>query len=246
MGDNGDVKAACLATEIPPLPVELLDLVALHIDTRRDVLAFGLACRAFYRIAVPHHSDYRALCAGHIDTSVWQHLYERKSLAKGIRSLHVLSTGEENARTVRVPRACRVSETEVVYAGRADALSRIARVLNNTYYLHEFSWSPPLSLRNEAERKAGAAVWAAIAGLPYLQRLTITQPLNPPGDLPVYVGKIDKYPVCTIFFFAFVCRILSISLGCLVVEFIWPRVYQPGERRILTTRRKCYALFACS
>ncbi|KAI0028089.1 hypothetical protein K488DRAFT_25437, partial [Vararia minispora EC-137] len=71
-------------------PPEVLDSIVACIDTRCDVLAFALVCRAFYAVAIPRHSEYRALRAPYADINLWRHLTERPDLAAGLRAVNVL------------------------------------------------------------------------------------------------------------------------------------------------------------
>ncbi|KAI0052024.1 hypothetical protein FA95DRAFT_1458616, partial [Auriscalpium vulgare] len=72
------------------LPTELIDHVVSQLDSRTDILAFALTCRAFKCIAIPSHLEYRILRVHPSRSAVWSHLSWRPALAGRVRAVHLL------------------------------------------------------------------------------------------------------------------------------------------------------------
>jgi hypothetical protein len=127
-------------------PNEVLDEIAFHIDSKRDLLAFALTCDRMYRVIHPRHFEYRVVRARISSTAVWQHLLDNRALARGVRQLEVLDS--------------RSHESEIVpsHIGQAPALDPldlhtareelVLRALGALPTLISFTWSCSRSLMN--------------------------------------------------------------------------------------------------
>ncbi|KZV59732.1 hypothetical protein PENSPDRAFT_394510 [Peniophora sp. CONT] len=160
------------------LPTEILDAVAAQIDGRHDILSFALACRLFHAVAVPRHTKHRLVLTSYSDTAHWTSLLSRPDLTSATRVVHILDAPRRGS-----------------YPSKASELNQVAEALKNMPRLKAFAWTPPLSLRGDKERRAGAGVWDAIGQLGEVRHLAVIQPLNPPGQFPAYVGAIERYPL---------------------------------------------------
>lgn len=73
-------------------PNEVLDEIAFHVDSKRDLLAFALTCERMYRVIHPRHFEYRVIRARITSLAVWQHLVDNRALARGVRQLEILDS----------------------------------------------------------------------------------------------------------------------------------------------------------
>jgi len=71
-------------------PNEILDMIAFHIDGRRDLLALALTCRRLRDIVLPRHLEYRDIHCKPSSDKVWRHLIAHPLLACQVRRLHIL------------------------------------------------------------------------------------------------------------------------------------------------------------
>lgn len=86
-------------------PTEILDRIAACIETREDLMNFGITCRRLYEVVFPRHWEYRVIRAKLSMIGVWKHLCERADLAANVRVVEVLD--ERSEKRVLVPRMCR-------------------------------------------------------------------------------------------------------------------------------------------
>ncbi|EKM76399.1 hypothetical protein AGABI1DRAFT_63077 [Agaricus bisporus var. burnettii JB137-S8] len=71
-------------------PTEILDKIASFINTREDLMTFGLTCSRLSEIVFPRHWEYRVIKAKISMIGVWKHLYERVDLAANVRVVEIM------------------------------------------------------------------------------------------------------------------------------------------------------------
>ncbi|VDC05848.1 unnamed protein product [Peniophora sp. CBMAI 1063] len=172
------IKSDKAPSAVHRLPIEILDAVAAQIDDRHDIISFALACRLFRDVVVPRHTKHRLVASSYSDTAYWTTILSRPDLSSATRVAHV-----------------RDAPRRGTYPTKAVELQQVAAALRTMPRLKAFAWTPPLSLRGDAERRAGADVWKAVVERGEVRHLAVIQPLNPPGQFPVYVGAIERYPL---------------------------------------------------
>ncbi|KLO11386.1 hypothetical protein SCHPADRAFT_876960 [Schizopora paradoxa] len=83
-------------------PTEILDEVASHVDSKRDLLALGLTCKRLADVVFPRHFAYRVVRAKFSNLAVWHHLTVHRTLARNVRQLELLDE-RAPASSVAVP-----------------------------------------------------------------------------------------------------------------------------------------------
>ncbi|KAI0066273.1 hypothetical protein BV25DRAFT_1821207 [Artomyces pyxidatus] len=193
------------------LPPELLDLIASFVDSHRDLLAFACACRAFKRLLIPWHLDYR-LVRCHIDRQcAWSHLVERPDLARNVRGVQVYDfRSSMQPLPDRVPPAVSrtVVDGEAVKTAMStpDKLLGITHALRSMDNLQDFRWSTGWSYvcPNEIEKQLFAEfeLWAAVSQKSTLRRLEVLDLWNgwrpPTGFASEFTYDSDTYPLWSI------------------------------------------------
>lgn len=86
-------------------PTEILDRIASFIETREDLMGFGMSCKRLSEVVFPRHWEYRVIRAKASMVGVWKHLCERTDLAANVRIVEVVD--ERSDKRVLVPRVCR-------------------------------------------------------------------------------------------------------------------------------------------
>ncbi|KAJ7750097.1 hypothetical protein DFH07DRAFT_550596 [Mycena maculata] len=71
-------------------PTEILDSIAFHVDSKRDLLSLALSCQRMHDIVFPRHFHYRHIRCKVSSLSVWNHLMVHRSLARNVRRLEIL------------------------------------------------------------------------------------------------------------------------------------------------------------
>jgi hypothetical protein len=72
------------------LPNEILDAIAGHIASKRDLLSLALVCKRLYDVVFPRHHPYRDVRCRLSALAVWHHLAVHTALARNVRRLEVL------------------------------------------------------------------------------------------------------------------------------------------------------------
>ncbi|KAJ6491610.1 hypothetical protein C8R47DRAFT_1319411 [Mycena vitilis] len=71
-------------------PTEILDSIAYHVDSKKDLLSLALSCQRMSDIVFPRHFQYRHIRCKVSSLSVWNHLIVHRSLARNVRRLEIL------------------------------------------------------------------------------------------------------------------------------------------------------------
>jgi hypothetical protein len=71
-------------------PTEILDSIAFHVDSKRDLLSLALSCQRMHDVVFPRHFQYRHIRCKVSSLSVWNHLMVHRSLARNVRRLEIL------------------------------------------------------------------------------------------------------------------------------------------------------------
>ena len=71
-------------------PTEILDAILFHVDSKKDLLSVGLACKRLHDVVFPRHFDYRVIRCKVSSISVWNHLIHHKSLARNVRKVEII------------------------------------------------------------------------------------------------------------------------------------------------------------
>lgn len=130
-------------------PNEILDMIAFHIDNRKDLLSLALTCQRLRDIVLPRHLEYRFIQCRPSSERLWRHLIAHPLLACNVRRLHII---DEMSKDVEVIPSRVAEETPVVEA-RNQELDRhiihqclIIEALARMTTLTTFSWSCNSSL----------------------------------------------------------------------------------------------------
>ncbi|KIK96443.1 hypothetical protein PAXRUDRAFT_32384 [Paxillus rubicundulus Ve08.2h10] len=118
-------------------PTEILDAIALHVDSKRDLLALALSCHRMYDVISPRHYEYRVICAKVSSVGLWNHLIINRSLARNIRSLEVID--ERSSKPLVLPSDITATDTDLESSDDELAMpSKQERYLTS---LRSFNWS---------------------------------------------------------------------------------------------------------
>ena len=71
-------------------PNEILDMIAFHIDSRKDLLALALTCHRLRNVVLPRHLEYRVIHCKPSSEKVWRHLITHPLLACNVRRLQIM------------------------------------------------------------------------------------------------------------------------------------------------------------
>lgn len=125
-------------------PTEILDAIALCIDSKKDLVSLALTCRRMHGVVCPRHTDYRVIRAKASAASVWNHLIVHRSLARNVRILEVLD--ERCITAPVVPRDIVIRDTDLettddelgMHAKQERVLVAALAKMSN---LQSFTWS---------------------------------------------------------------------------------------------------------
>lgn len=155
-------------------PNEILDSIAFHIDSKRDLLALALSCHRLYDIVCPRHYNYRVIRCKVSSVSVWNHLLVHRSLARNVRRLNILD--ERSTESELIPVGILISDTDL--ESTDDELGMHAKqerflvsALNRMTTLKSLTWScnhSPISIDN---------VWPTLLKCQSLQEVEINDNL---------------------------------------------------------------------
>ena len=156
-------------------PTEILDAIAFHVDSRRDLLALALSCRRLYDVVFPRHWEYRVVRAKASQLRVWHHLAVHRALARNVRRLEVLDE-RAPAGEVVVPRDVVGTDTDL--ESTDDELGMHAKqerfllnALGRMSALQTFKWSCSHSL------VAFESVWPVLAKCAGLKEVEVNDNL---------------------------------------------------------------------
>ncbi|KAI0066272.1 hypothetical protein BV25DRAFT_1525903 [Artomyces pyxidatus] len=194
-----------LARHLPP---ELVDLIASFVDSRRDLLAFASACRAFKQLIIPYHLDYRVVHC-HLDRqSAWSHLVERPDLTRHVRDVYVYDLRSTlQPLPDRVPAAgSREAVNDKASLSTPDKLLRVSQALRSIDNLQEFRWLTGWSSISPEEMEkqlfAEFTLWGAVSQQPTLRRLEVLDMWSdshpPTGFQSEFNYDTDYYPLWSI------------------------------------------------
>ncbi|KAJ6560686.1 hypothetical protein B0H10DRAFT_2118982 [Mycena sp. CBHHK59/15] len=93
-------------------PTEILDSIAYHVDSKRDLLSLALSCQRMHDIVFPRHFQYRHIRCKVSSLSVWNHLMVHRSLARNVRRLEILDERAASAE-VFIPSDILASDTDM-------------------------------------------------------------------------------------------------------------------------------------
>lgn len=94
-------------------PAEVLDLIASHIHSKRDLLTLGLTCARLRDVVFPRHFEYRVVRCKVSAVRVWNHLCVNRALARNVRTLEVLDERAGGAGRELIPRGIRTCDTDL-------------------------------------------------------------------------------------------------------------------------------------
>ncbi|KAI0035380.1 hypothetical protein K488DRAFT_83088 [Vararia minispora EC-137] len=69
------------------LPLELLEDIGRHCDSRNDLIALAQTCVSLRNVIIPNHLDYRVIRAPFAHKELWQHLIDHPGLAGNVYTL---------------------------------------------------------------------------------------------------------------------------------------------------------------
>lgn len=127
-------------------PNEILDMIASHIDSRRDLLALALTCQRLRDVVLPRHLEYRIIHCKLSSEKVWRHLIAHPLLAANVRRVLVMDERSRDLETI----PSRVAEEEDVHSEGLDMHIEhqrlIVNALANMINLASFAWASNNSL----------------------------------------------------------------------------------------------------
>ncbi|KAJ7496624.1 hypothetical protein FB451DRAFT_1335121 [Mycena latifolia] len=156
-------------------PTEILDSIAFHVDSKRDLLSLALSCQRMHDIVFPRHFHYRHIRCKVSSLSVWNHLMVHRSLARNVRRLEILD--ERAASTeLLVPSDILASDTDMDSTddelGMHEKQERfLVGALGKMSSLNSFTWAcnhSPISIDN---------VWPTLLKCHSLQEVDISDNL---------------------------------------------------------------------
>ncbi|KAF8520879.1 hypothetical protein BU17DRAFT_65103 [Hysterangium stoloniferum] len=122
-------------------PNEILDAIASHIDSRRDLLALALTCHRLRDVVLLRHLEYRVIHCKPSSEKVWRHLIAHPLLAANVRRILVM---DERSRDLEVIPS-RVAEEEDVHSEGLDMHIEHQRLIVNALAkmvnLASFAWT---------------------------------------------------------------------------------------------------------
>lgn len=135
-------------------PNEILDSIAFHLDSKRDLLALALSCQRLYSVVCPRHYNYRVIRCKVSSIRVWNHLIVHRSLARNVRRLEILD--ERSAERELIPMGILTSDTDLESTDDELGLHSkqerfLVSALNRMTALQYFAWScnhSPMSIEN--------------------------------------------------------------------------------------------------
>ncbi|KAJ7434036.1 hypothetical protein B0H11DRAFT_2164794 [Mycena galericulata] len=163
-------------------PTEILDSIAFHVDSKRDLLSLTLSCQRMHDIVFPRHFHYRHIrCKVYTvsSLSVWNHLMVHRSLARNVHHLEILD--ERVASTeLLIPSDILNSDTDMDSTddelGMHEKQERfLVGALGKMTSLASFTWAcnySPISIDN---------VWPTLLKCHTLQEVDITATQQSPS-----------------------------------------------------------------
>jgi hypothetical protein len=123
-------------------PNEILDMIAFHIDSRRDLLALALTCQRLCNVVLPRHLEYRVIHCKPSSEKVWRHLITHPLLACNVRRLEIMD--ERSRDPELIPTRVAEEDDSVVSEGiemHAEQQHLIVGALARMTTLTSFSWA---------------------------------------------------------------------------------------------------------
>jgi hypothetical protein len=151
--------------DISRQPTEILDSIAFHVDSKRDLLSLALTCQRMHSVVFPRHFDYRVIRAKVSSIRIWNHLIVHRGLARHVRRLEIMD--ERSLESEIVPYGITTTDTDVestddeleIHAKQEKLLvSAVARM----HSLQSFKWSCTHSLISIA------SLWPTLLKCPQL------------------------------------------------------------------------------
>ncbi|RDB17626.1 hypothetical protein Hypma_001061 [Hypsizygus marmoreus] len=126
------------------LPLEILDFICSGIDSRDDLISLASTSKILASLVIPRHVDYRTIRVGSKRTDVWEHLIQRKDLARNVRVLYIVEDMKY------IPLRCpSISSTQAAESridhddGEEKQAQCIVEALRNMESLRKFVWIQP-------------------------------------------------------------------------------------------------------
>ena len=122
-------------------PNEILDMIAFHIDSRKDLLALALTCQRLRSVVHPRHLEYRVIHCKPSSEKVWRHLTTHPLLAGNVRRLQIM---DERSREPELIPTRVAEEEDISSAGiemHAERQHLIVGALARMKTLASFSWA---------------------------------------------------------------------------------------------------------
>ncbi|KAJ7645908.1 hypothetical protein DFH06DRAFT_579637 [Mycena polygramma] len=164
-------------------PTEILDSIAYHVDSKKDLLSLALSCQRMSDIVFPRHFQYRHIRCKVSSLSVWNHLIVHRSLARNVRRLEIL---DERAASTELLIPSDILNTDTDMDSTDDELGMhqkqerfLVGALGKMTSLASFTWAcnhSPISIDN---------VWPTLLRCHSLQEVDISDNLAfSNGDTP--------------------------------------------------------------
>ncbi|KIJ51890.1 hypothetical protein M422DRAFT_43724 [Sphaerobolus stellatus SS14] len=122
-------------------PNEILDMIAFHVDSRRDLLALAMTCKRLCDVVLPRHLEYRVIHCKPSSDKVWRHLIAHPLLACNVRQLQVM---DDRSRDPEIVPSRAAEEPDIPLAGlevHKEHQRLIIGALANMSTLASFYWA---------------------------------------------------------------------------------------------------------
>ncbi|GJJ12815.1 hypothetical protein Clacol_007060 [Clathrus columnatus] len=181
------------------LPIHnIWDEIAFLLESTKDLLSFALTCRVFKELIIPDHLEYRYIRCDLRRQDVWKFLASRPRLARGIKTVELISDPHE---TDRLPQTFGNAPGQMLQYGidtsiqiTDEHMEFFGNALSNMVFLNTFVWKQePAShqginnifhiLANKTRCLEALSMWT----LTGLTKLTIRRPNFPAIQMIVHL-----------------------------------------------------------
>lgn len=149
------------------LPAETNERIIDFINSPNDVLALGLTCHTFARLAIPNHLHYRKIVVNTVcEDQLWEHLLCHPHLAQNVRSFSVERFGTRRVPPIRDSKHVSTTRNDASCQNACDRLARALSVMPN---LHRFRWHTG----ERSDTLADTQVWNALQAATELREISL-------------------------------------------------------------------------
>jgi hypothetical protein len=162
------------------MPLELLELTASYVHSRRDIVSLALTCQKFKEVTVPRYTEYRVISCHYHRSDVWAHLEARPDLARNVRKLAIVCDGPPAISVPeRFPSTLLKGRDHIgQYLSPGERLKLVARAIRKMTSLMTCSWTTDFLFESPDEQEAEEDICSALSKCKYLEHLSFSEPWN--------------------------------------------------------------------